>query len=125
VAIYNCSLTDALTGNTPLWLTPHTQAAYVLGNRKVNVPFNLTFYAITGETVTTTVLGVPTPGTWPSSDLGSTVSISTNVQFTKDYYGVPTGCSSYAPSPTQGAALSKPFLALGLSALVMMPMLFA
>lgn len=102
VAIYNCSLTDSVTGANPIWLE-HTQAAYVLPNRKVNVPFTLTFYAVTGETITTTVAGLPA-GQWPQSNLGSTQSITTSVQFSKTYTGSPAPPPSPSSSSSGSAA---------------------
>ena len=59
-AIYRCTLSDSTT-TKPLELS-HTQAAYVIGDRKVVVPFTLTFYSVTGETVNVTVTGVTESG---------------------------------------------------------------
>eukprot|EP01117_Protostelium_nocturnum_P016684 TRINITY_DN6668_c0_g1_i1.p1 TRINITY_DN6668_c0_g1~~TRINITY_DN6668_c0_g1_i1.p1 ORF type:complete len:484 (+),score=112.90 TRINITY_DN6668_c0_g1_i1:40-1452(+) len=108
VAVYKVTLTDERTGNTPIVLE-HTQAAYVLGNRQVKVPFTLNLYSVTGEVVSVVVTGVPSSGSWPSNNLGSTHSYPTSVQFSQDYVSNPATTSKpTTKAPTTTTTTSKP-----------------
>jgi len=98
-AVYKMTHNDSTTGVGKVNAMDHSsQTNYVLANYHVLVPFTLTMYSITGEVVSYTVTGLGSVGYWPSGDLGSTVSVTTNVQFSKTYTGYSTS------NPTNGGS---------------------
>jgi len=105
-AFYKCSHNDTTSGNIN-WMT-HTQAAYVLGNYHVVLPFTLTFYTIVGEVITYEITGLPgVPGGWPSANLNTTVTIATNKQTTLGYPGTPGGSTGSLSAGSQPSSTDR------------------
>jgi len=113
-----CNHSDATTPAGTANVMTHDQASYVWGNYLVILPFNLTCQTIVGEILQFQVTGLPgvSGGGWPSGDLGSTASVTTNVQSRVDFSGISgtgnTGSSSSSPASYRSNGAKKLFEAV-------------
>lgn len=101
-------LTDSVNATTPISFAARTGASFILGDRKVNLPFTLYIKAINGEELTYTVQssqGYPSSGVWGPSNFGVTYSISTNLQYSTNYDCVVVPTEAPTGSPTGSSAL--------------------